>query len=686
MTQLGATVTREGIRFAVWSSSARRLWVSIFDGQGNRELDRLELQPEGEGVHALFVPGLASGTRYGFRADGDYAPERGLWFDPDKLLTDPYAVEIDRPYAYHWRLAARRNEGADTAPLMPKTLAKAVPEAVPVLPPLFRPGGLIYEVPVRAFTKLHPDIPPARRGTIAALAHPVVIEHLQRLGVSAVELMPVTASIDERHLPPLGLSNAWGYNPVTFMALDPRLAPGGLGELRDTVAALRKAGIGAILDLVFNHTGESDRLGPTLSLRGLDNQAYYRHQPDGRLVNDTGTGNTVACDHPAVRDMVLDTLRHFVCNAGVDGFRFDLAPVLGRVDGVFDPAAPLLAAIAGDPVLADRVLVAEPWDIGPDGYQLGNFPPRFLEWNDRYRDDARRFWRGDAGAVGALATRLAGSSDVFGKAGQPASRTLNFIAAHDGMTLADIVAYERKHNAANGEQNRDGHNDNLSWNNGAEGETDSTAITRARFDDQCALLATLFASRGTIMLTAGDEFGRSQKGNNNAYAQDNAITWLDWAGRDQALERYASALGMLRRTVPALSDTDFLTGQPADATGIPDVAWLTETGMPLAETDWNDPARHRLVMLLGDAGGDRLAVMINGDRRQCVFTLPVREGFRWQPAIETQAIDLMRPLPGRSVHFIAEHRTEKWQPGFGQSDAKKTSSRRTAKGRARKGS
>ncbi|BAB54022.1 glycogen debranching protein GlgX [Mesorhizobium japonicum] len=671
MTPLGATVTPEGIRFAVWSSSARRLWVSLFDGQGNRELDRLELQSEGEGMHALFVPRLAAGTRYGFRADGDYAPDRGLWFDPDKLLTDPYAVEIDRPYAYHWRLAARRNEGADTAPLMPKTVAKTLPKTVPALPPLFRPGGLIYEVPVRAFTKLHPDIPEAQRGTIAALAHPVIIEHLQRLGVSAVELMPVTASIDERHLPPLGLSNAWCYNPVTFMALDPRLAPGGLEELRDTVAALRKASIGTILDLVFNHTGESDRLGPTLSLRGLDNQAYYRHQPDGRLVNDTGTGNTVACDHPVVRDMVLDTLRHFVRHTGVDGFRFDLAPVLGRVDGAFDPTAPLLEAITGDPVLADRVLIAEPWDIGPDGYQLGNFPPRFLEWNDRYRDDARRFWRGDAGAVGALATRLAGSSDIFGKAGQAASRTVNFIAAHDGMTLADIVAYERKHNEANGEQNRDGHNDNLSWNNGAEGETDSAAIANARFDDQCALLATLFASRGTIMLTAGDEFGRSQKGNNNAYAQDNAITWLDWAGRDHALERYASVLGMLRRAVPALSATDFLTGQSADATGTPDVAWLTETGMPLAETDWNDPARHRLVMLLGDAGGDRLAVMINGDRRQCVFTLPEREGFRWQPAIETQAIELARPLPGRSVHFMAEHRTEKWQSVFGQSDASK---------------
>ncbi|MBN9222391.1 MAG: glycogen debranching protein GlgX, partial [Mesorhizobium sp.] len=566
---------------------------------------------------------------------------------------------IDRPYAYHWRLAARRNEGADTAPLMPKAVARTFTKTAPILPPLFQPGGLIYELNVRSFTKLHPDVPEAQRGTIAALAHPAIIEHLRKIGVSAVELMPVTASIDERHLPPLGLSNAWGYNPVTFMALDPRLAPGGLAELRATVATLREAGIGTILDLVFNHTGESDRLGPTLSLRGLDAQAYYRHQPDGRLANDTGTGNTVACDHPVVREMVLDTLRHFVRQAGVDGFRFDLAPVLGRVDGMFDPAAPLLQAIVADPVLADRVMIAEPWDIGPGGYQLGNFHPPILEWNDRYRDDVRRFWRGDGGMVGSLATRLAGSSDVFGKAGAPISRSVDFIAAHDGMTLADIVAYERKHNDANGEQNRDGHNANLSWNNGVEGETGNAGILKARLADQRALLATLFASRGSIMLTAGDEFGRTQTGNNNAYAQDNAITWLDWVGRDEALEQYTAALSALRRAFPALADTRLLTGRDPEGSDIPDVAWLTETGAPLEESDWNDPARHRLVMLLGDAGGDRLAVLINGDRRQCVFTLPAREGFKWHPAIEIEAVDLARPLPGRGVNFMIERRAAK---------------------------
>jgi glycogen operon protein len=272
--RFGGTVSNGGIRFAAWSHAARRIWVSIFDLSGDREVDRFELQPEGEGVHALFVAGLAAGTRYGFRADGDYVPEQGLWFDPDKLLVDPYAIEIDRPYAYDWRLAQRRGIGMDTASLVPKALALAAPEPVPTLPPLFQPGGLIYEVPVRAFTMLHPEIPKHQRGTIAALAHPAVVEHLRKLGVGAVELMPVTASIDERHLPPLGLRNAWGYNPVTFMALDPRLAPGGLAELRKTVATLREAGIGTVLDLVFNHTGESDRLGPTLSLRGLDNRAY----------------------------------------------------------------------------------------------------------------------------------------------------------------------------------------------------------------------------------------------------------------------------------------------------------------------------------------------------------------------------------------------------------------------------
>lgn len=626
--------------------------MSIFDQNGNHEIDRLELAPEGDGVFALFAAGLKEGTRYGLRADGPYAPEKGLWFDSDKLLADPYAVEIDRPYAYDPRLSANRR-GGDTAALMPKAVVRErLPETVPA-PPLFRPGGLTYELSVRAFTMRHPDVPAQDRGTIRALAHPAVIDHLVRLGVSAVELMPVTAWIDERHLPSLGLANAWGYNPVTFMALDPRLAPGGPADLRDAVAALHQAGIGVILDLVFNHTAESDVLGPTLSLRGLDSHAYYRHAACGQLVNDTGTGNTLRCGHPVVQELILDSLRHFVRATGVDGFRFDLAPVLGRTgSGGFDADAPLLQAIRSDPLLCDRILIAEPWDIGPGGYQLGNFRSPFLEWNDRFRDDVRRFWRGDTGMVGALATRLAGSSDVFAKESAGSSRTVNFIAAHDGMTLADLVAYEHKHNEANGEQNRDGHDDNLSWNNGVEGVTVDPEIVARRANDIRALLAMLFAARGTIMLTAGDEFGRSQQGNNNAYAQDNDLTWLDWASRDQEMERYVMALSTLRRSVPALNETGFLTGQATAGETVPDVEWLTETGTALRQSDWEDADRRRLVMMLeqGTAEGGRLAVIVNGDIGACTFTLPERQGYSWTAALEAA----FQAVPGRSVAFMIE--------------------------------
>lgn len=643
------------MRFAAWSGAAERIWVSLFDQQGKRETDRLELTPEGEGVFARFVGGLGEGARYGLRADGPYAPESGLWFDPDKLLVDPYAVEIDRPYVYDTRLTASKR-GVDTAALVPKAIVRErLPEAVAVPAP-FQPGGIIYEVPVRAFTMRHPDIPAQDRGTLRALAHPAIIDHLTRLGVSAVELMPITAWIDERHLPPLGLANGWGYNPVTFMALDPRLAPGGLADLRHAVAALHGAGIGVILDLVFNHTGESDALGTSLSLRGLDSRAYYRHAADGQLINDTGTGNTVNCQHAIVQELVLDSLRHFVREAGVDGFRFDLAPVLGRLDTGFDADAPLLRAIRSDALLGSRVLIAEPWDIGPGGYQLGNFRSPFLEWNDRYRDDVRRFWRGDAGKLGALATRLAGSSDVFAKTGEGVSRTVNFIAAHDGMTLADLVSYRQKHNDANGEDNRDGHDDNLSWNNGVEGPTSDPEVALRRKADVRALLATLFASRGTIMLTAGDEFGRSQKGNNNAYAQDNDLTWLDWSGRDQEMERYVGALSRLRRLVPALSETGFLTGHPVGVDAIPDVEWRSEAGTPMQEHEWRDGRRLAMVLATGNPDGGRLAVVVNGEDQPATFVLPLRKGFSWTAVLEGGPAVDSRPLAGRSVAFMIERK------------------------------
>ncbi|MIL09135.1 glycogen debranching enzyme GlgX [Salmonella enterica subsp. enterica] len=662
-SSLGAGLTPDGVRFAVWSSTAEKIWVCLFDTHG-RETRRVPLARGLDKVFAAHVPGVGEGQRYGFRADGPFDPHKGLWFDPDKLLVDPYAVEIDQPYRYDPRLAAWRGRGADTAWLMPKSIVKdlnrngsGTPQGIHTTP-LFQPGGFIYEVQVKGFTKLHPQVPHELRGTVAALAHPSVIEHLRKLRVSAVELMPITAWMDERHLPPLGLSNAWGYNPVTFMALDPRLCPGGLDELRETVAALHTAGIGVILDVVFNHTAESDMGGPTLSFRGLDANAYYRRNR-GKLVNDAGTGNTIACDHPVVERMVLDALRHFIRHAGVDGFRFDLAPVLGRSKKGFDTNAPLLAAMREDPVIRDRVLIAEPWDIGTNGYQLGAFGSPWLEWNDKARDDTRKFWRGDAGMTGALATRLAGSSDVFARDGQASTRSVNYIAAHDGFALADIVAYEKKHNQVNGEKNRDGHNDNLSWNNGAEGATRNADIQAARKRDMRALLATLFASRGAIMLTAGDEFGRTQQGNNNAYAQDNMMSWLDWQGRDRDLEDYVSRLAAARfgsrdsgPSASPLSQVAFLSGQ-LDGSDLPDVAWLAETGQAMTESAWSDGGRRRLTMLLGphDAEAGRFAVLVNGDAQAIAFTLPARNGFVWR------RVDLTNEPPSVAEAFLVEGRS-----------------------------
>ncbi|MBX3529236.1 MAG: glycogen debranching protein GlgX [Rhizobiaceae bacterium] len=627
---LGAHAVAGGVLFGVWSAAAEAVWVSVFDEDGQEEAGRFRLT-RGEGdVHSGFVAGLEPGARYGLRADGENDPDRGLWFDPAKLLMDPYAVAIDRPYVYDSRLGNPREDGFDTAPLMPKAVVSQKLEPLPARPALWRPGGFVYELSVRSFTKLHPEVEPEKRGTIGALGHPAVLEHLKKLGVDAVELMPVTAWMDERHLPPLGLTNAWGYNPVSFMALDPRLAPGGLAELRETVAALHEAGIGVVLDLVFNHTAESDRYGPTLSLRGLDNGAYYRHAADGGLANDTGTGNTIDCAQPAVQRLVLDSLRHFVRHAGVDGFRFDLAPVLGRTGRGFEADRGLIGAMATDPLLADRVLIAEPWDIGPGGYQLGQFPPPFLEWNDRFRDDIRRFWRGDTGTVGALATRLAGSSDVFPNG---TTRSVNFVAAHDGMTLRDMVSYGRKHNLANGEDNRDGHDENLSWNNGDEGDSGDAAVRAARGRDMRALLATLFSSRGAVMLTAGDEFGRTQLGNNNAYAQDNEITWLDWEGRDRELEAFVGGLAALRRQYPVLTDTRLL----ADG----DVAWLRPDGRSMEVADWEASDSRALAMVL--AGEGTLAVLVNGGADELVFMLP---GESWELKAASATA---RPLDGGPI-------------------------------------
>ena len=568
-------------RFAV--QAAAPVTLCLFDAEGHERRIAMTAQ---DGLWTAGVAGARIGQLYGYRTAAD----------PAKLLVDPYATALDRPFRYDPRLGL---PGVETGTLVPRAIVEPpLGEAPP--PPLFQPGGLIYEVNVRGFTMLHPDVPEAQRGTIAALAHPAIVAHLQALGVSAIELMPIVAWIDERHLPPLGLTNAWGYNPVVPMALDPRLAPGGIAELRHTIAALRQVGIGVILDLVFNHTGESDRDGPTLSLRGLDERLYYSHGADGSLINDTGTGNTLDASRPEVRALILASLRHFA-RAGVDGFRFDLATVMARGPG-FDPRAPIFAEIAADPLLADRVMIAEPWDIGPGGYQLGAFPKHWLEWNDRYRDDVRRFWRGD-GAAGALATRIAGSDDVFGGGD---TRTVNFLAAHDGFTLADTVSYAERHNHANGEDNRDGHGDNHSWNNGVEGPGDDPAVLARRRADIRALLATLFASRGTIMLTAGDEFGRSQRGNNNAYAQDNAIGWVDWEARDRDLEAFAVALSAFRRACGLGSVAPYAAAD-----------WRRLDGEPMCAGDWADASGFELRLSEGEA---RVTLRFDRQARRVTLT------------------------------------------------------------------
>ncbi len=566
----GVTVSPDATTFAVRAPQAKAVALV---------LDNAPLAMERTGdLWFARVPRDCTGAHYGYRADGEWAPDRGLWFDPAKLLVDPHATELDRRFVQHPSLA---QFGVDSGPIMPRAIVTGPLPDVHLQPPLLDRSGLIYELNVRGFTMLHPDIPEQLRGTVAALAHPAVIAHLQKLHVSAVELMPVIAWIDERHLPPLGLRNAWGYNPVAMMALDPGLCPGGVAELRETVAALHRAGIGVILDVVLNHSGESDMHGGVLSLRGLDDSVYAR-QADGSLVNITGCGNTLDFGQPQVRELALDMMRHFVRHCGVDGFRFDLAPVMARGPD-FDPAAPIFAAIAADPWLADRVMIAEPWDMGPGGYALGRFSPNWLEWNDRYRDDVRRFWRGDA-PIGDLATRLAGSSDLFGSH----CRSVNFLAAHDGFTLADTVAYEHRHNLANGEENRDGHGHNFSWNNGVEGPSEDRHVNAARANDLRAMLGTLFASVGTIMLTAGDEFGRSQHGNNNAYAQDNATSWIDWAGRDHELEAHVARLAERRALHRGLFAAFPQDGQ-----------WRGLDGAELAPADWQSVDTGGLVFTLG---------------------------------------------------------------------------------------
>ncbi len=637
---LGVHLVAGGASVAIPAPGVAALDLCVFED--GREIARHRLAGRtGDVIHGI-VPGLVVGARYGLRAHGAWGP--GLRCNPAKLLVDPWARALDAPFALHPALldTGTAPDATDSAPFVPKAVL-----APPLPPAPRRPTDagprVIYEVHVRGFTRLHPRVPEAIRGTFAGLAHPAAIEHLVRLGVTHVELMPAAAWIDERHLPPLGLTDYWGYNPVAFLAPDPRLAPGGMAEVRDAVAALHQAGIGVILDIVLNHSGEGDHLGPTLTLRGLGDAAWYRMEGAGRYANDSGCGNTLALDRPWPLRLAMDAMRHWVEQAGLDGLRLDLATTLGRRGDGFDPHAPLIQAMRQDPVLRDRLVIAEPWDIGAGGYRLGGFPAGWPEWNDRFRDTTRRFWRGDAGMLGEMATRLAGSRDVFGA--RPATDSLNFVTAHDGFTLADLVSHAERHTLANGEEGRDGTGANFSWNHGVEGATNDPAIRAARRADMRALLVLLLAARGTPMLSMGDEIGRGQGGNNNAYCQDNATAWMDWAGADHDLAGFTARLVAARRAHPALHGARPLTGA-VDDEGAPDVTWLRLDGAAMTEADWMAPEARSLGMLLA-AGGDRALLLVHRGEDTTTATLPTpRWGFAWHLLADSAAPERSGPVHG----------------------------------------
>ena len=652
---LGVTLDEHGANVAVFSAHATEIELCLFDALGEAEVERLRLPCRTGDVFHGYFEGISAGQRYGFRAHGPYEPREGHRFNPAKLLVDPYALALDRPLSlapamFGYRLDAPDADlsfdATDSAPFMAKAIA-INPVAAETRLPTRRPWAdtIIYELHVRGFTKTHPGIPETIRGTFAGLAHPAAIDYLVKLGVTAVEVLPCAAWIDERHLKAAGLANYWGYNPVALMAPEPRLAPGGWEEIRLCTSALHRAGIEVIVDVVLNHTGEGSELGPTLSMRGLDNASYYRLAQDRRyFINDTGCGNMLALDRPPGVRLAMDKLRTWVRLGGVDGFRFDLATVLGRSDDGFDASAPLITAISQDPLLRDVRLIAEPWDIGPGGYQVGAFPGSWREWNDQFRDTMRKFWHGNGGLVPATVTRFAGSSDIFGPHRRPSS-SVNFIVAHDGFTLADLVSHERKHNEANGEGNRDGTDANYSWNNGVEGATSDPSVMAARRRDQRNLLATLLLARGTPMLAMGSECGQSQGGNNNAYAQDNATSWMNWAAADAALTAFTARLIELRKAHPAFTRDHFLTGDAPDASLIPDVQWLTPKGAPMQPGDWGDGNLRTVIAALyapagGDHEADRVIAILHAGSASIDVTLPeAQTGCVWRCCVDTSHPD-----------------------------------------------
>ncbi|MFU8816412.1 MAG: glycogen debranching protein GlgX [Pseudomonadales bacterium] len=659
---LGATADQEGVNFSLFSEHAERVELCLLSAQGREQGARLQLQERTDQVWHGFVPGIRPGQRYGYRVHGPYRPESGLRFNPHKLLLDPYAKSVVGRLRWDTAHFGYDSAGpAGDAGLDRRDNAHLVPHSR-VIDPRFDWGDdrpprvpwhdtVIYELHVRGFTKLHPEIPPELRGSYAGLGCDPVIDYLQGLGVTTVELMPVHTAVDEPHLAARGLTNYWGYNSIGYLAPDQRLAAGdAVVEFKTMVKRLHAAGIEVILDVVYNHTAEGDHLGPTLCFRGIDNEAYYRLRHDDRryYLDFTGCGNTLNMRHPRVLQLIMDSLRYWVLEMHVDGFRFDLASALARELYEVDRLSAFFDIIHQDPVLSQVKLIAEPWDLGEGGYQVGNFPVGWTEWNGRYRDAVRAYWKGDGGVVAELAYRLTGSSDLYEHDGRRPHASINFVTSHDGFTLRDLVSYDHKHNDANLEGGRDGENHNLSWNCGVEGPTDDAAVLQRRAVQQRNLLATLLLSQGVPMLLAGDEMGRSQGGNNNAYCQDNPISWVNWEAADLELTEFVRRLLALRRQHATFRRRHFFQGQALKGAEVRDIVWLDAGGAEMSDDAWNhELARHLGVLLSGvglretDPRGNRLVdddflLLLNASDHGIGFAMPATPQQRpWEVALDT---------------------------------------------------
>ncbi len=677
---LGATWDGAGTNFAVFSDAAGQVELCLFDVDGT-EIDVALPECIGSVWHG-YLPDVGPGTSYGFRASGAHR-DPGDLHQRSKLLLDPYARAVDG--SVRWHDALRVGHDVDSAPYVPRSV---------VVNPWFDWGNdarpevpwhetVLYEAHVAGLTRRHPEVPPEQRGTYLGLCAPPVIDHLHRLGITAVELMPTHQFVHDRRLDELGLRNYWGYNSIGFFAPHNEYAVSGhageqVQEFKVMVKTLHRAGIEVILDVVYNHTAEGGADGPVLSFKGLDNRAYYRLDPadPDRYVDYTGTGNSLNMRHPHVLQLIMDSLRYWVTEMHVDGFRFDLAATLARELHDVDRLSAFFDLIQQDPVVSRAKLIAEPWDVGEGGYQVGNFPPLWSEWNGRYRDNVRSVWRGDHGHLGEFAARLTGSSDLYEDDGRRPHASINFVTAHDGFTLADLVTYEQKRNEANGEDNRDGTDDNRSWNCGIEGPTTTPEVNELRERQRRNLLTTLLVSQGVPMLLAGDELGRTQHGNNNAYAQDNEISWLDWEQIDEDLLGFTRRLIELRRSNPVLHRRRFLTGLPAAGAELPDVAWFTCDGVEMTPSDWHNGTTCVSVWLNGEleevgpqgqaVAGTTLLLGFNLAADAVSWTLPDRRwGRAWRVVIDTASVAVpradLRPasarieLPGRSVVVLEAH-------------------------------